>query len=233
MTGNAGRFEWFVCGPSISSVGVWTVTFTAGDIAMCAIKNESTVGMIKGRGFPSFGGMTLRTLRGAINGKLRFMDIGVTGLAVRADPSELNQSSITSIRHVRVALVAGDLYMHPFEREVALRVVIVDLVESVNVMAKFASIGGNQFVDLPAMWILVAGHTACGVERESKFRAVIGGLALVTGEAGDCLVRATERIFGLLMLDHQETCRRKGLHGMALLAISLGGALGELTIVEV
>ncbi len=48
MTGNAGRFEWLVSGPGVGSVGLRAVAFTAGDIAMGAIKNEPTLGMIKG-----------------------------------------------------------------------------------------------------------------------------------------------------------------------------------------
>lgn len=64
--------------------------------------------------------MARGTLRDTVGGELRFMDISVTGLTVGPDPGELDQSPVTGVCHVRVALVAGDLYMHSFEREVAL-----------------------------------------------------------------------------------------------------------------
>lgn len=79
----------------------------------------------------------------------------------------------------------------------------------------------------------MAGQTWRGVEHESKFWAVIRGFALVTGQTGDRLVRATERIVRLFMLGHQEACRSKGLHRMALFAITLRGALRELAVMEV
>lgn len=141
MTGNAGRFERLVDDPGIGFIGLRTVTFTAGDIAMGAIKNETTFGMIKRRRFPSFSRMALRTWRDAINGELRLMGIRVARLAIRPDAGELDQSPITRIRHISVTLVAGDLYMHPFEREVALRVVIIDLIESIHVMTELATFG--------------------------------------------------------------------------------------------
>ncbi len=100
-------------------------------------------------------------------------------------------------------------------------------------MAKLAAISGDQLIDLPAMWILMAGQTSRGVERESKSRAALRGFALMTSQAGDCLVRATQRILGLLMLSHEEAGRCEGLNRMALFAISLGSALRELAVVEV
>lgn len=120
MTGNAGRFKWFVDGPGIGSIGLRAMAFAAGDLAMGAIKNESTFGMIKGRGLPSFGRMTSCTWRDAISGELRLMSIRVARLAIRPDAGELDQSPIIGVGQIRMALVAGDLYVHSFEREIAL-----------------------------------------------------------------------------------------------------------------
>lgn len=233
MTGNTGGFKWFVRNPGISSVGLRTVAFAAGYISMGAIERKAALGMIEGRWFPAFGRMAIGTLGDAIGGKLFSMDILVTGLAIGPGAGEFDQRPVTGIRHISVTLVAGDFYMHPLKSKIALRVVVVDLVKGVNTMTKFAAVSRDQFVNLPPMRIFVASEATRGVESETEFCAGTRGSLLVTGEAGDCLVRAAKRIFGLLMLGHQEACRCEGLHRMALFAIPFGSPLCEFPFMKI
>ena len=96
------------------------MTFSTSDIAMCAIERKPAFRMIKRRGLPTFGGMTLYAGGHAIVGKLAIMNILVTGLTIGADAGELDQAAITGVGQIGMTLIAGDPHMFAFECKIAL-----------------------------------------------------------------------------------------------------------------
>jgi hypothetical protein len=209
------------------------MTFSTSDIAMCAIERKPAFRMIKGRGFPSFGGMTLYARGHAIVGKLLIMDILVTGLTIGANTGELDQTTVTGIGQVGMTLIAGDLDMFSFERKVAFRVIVIDSIPGFDGVAKFTTVDRNQFIHLSAMRIFVTANTAGRIKDELQFGRRLAIRALMASKTGDRLVGATQRVVSLFMLRHHEAGGSEAGDIVTFFAISFRGALGEFAVVKI